>query len=402
MSVKENQTPGSSLKIAVVTRGLSVRRGGAERFTVQFCSALSRAGHRVVVFTGDDSDPERWPRDVEVRKVPFRSCASFWKVLSFHRGVRRLLENEHFDLVYGLCQFFPLDFYYAGGGVHRHWMRLRYPSGIVRFARYLFSPVHLAMVWLESRIFDPRSGHRIVTNSRLVRKHVLEYYGFPEERIHVIYDGVDRSLFHPGRGNEGAALRRAMGFERGDCVALFASNNWPRKGLDTILAAMERLPACFRLAVVGRGNRRKYARVLRSRGIDPGRVYFAGVRGDIQDCYAAADLLILPTRYDPFAQVCREALACGLPVITTASNGAAEAIESGSNGYVLSRWDDAAALEKAWTKLGDRGRLETMAANAARSVAGASWERNLEQHLHVFQKALESRNKHTSFPGASK
>jgi len=85
---------------------------------------------------------------------------------------------------------------------------------------------------------------------------------------------------------------------------------------------------------VGKGRPGPYRRLARQIGVDDG-VRFEGHRADVEHCYAGADLFVLPTRYDPFANTCLEAMACGLPVLTTTANGAAELIRDGVNGCIL-------------------------------------------------------------------
>ena len=307
------------------------------------------------------------------------------KILSFHWKVRSLLRKEKYDAVYGLYQFFPLDFYYAGGGVHKHWMRLRYPNVFGRTVKYLLSPVHLSMVWLERHICDPSGPQHIITNSLLVKNHILSYYDFPEERIHVIYDGVDTSLFHPGVKKQSAALRVVYNIDQNDIVLGFISNNWPRKGLDLILSALALLPSHFKLVIAGRGNTTAYKNRMKALGVPENRVLFLGVMEEIQKVYALMDVFLLPTLYDPFAQVCREALACGIPVVTTPENGASEMIQPSVNGFVLRDFHDRKGLVDFLSRLTAKT-IQEMSQASVLSVKNQSWEENARQHEAVFKK----------------
>lgn len=371
------------MKIALVSRGFSSHKGGAERFTNSLCRQLLQAGHEVHLYCGEEVLSPM--PGIKIIRIPFWKWTSFLKILSFHWSVGAELRKEKYDVIYGLCQFFPLHAYYAGGGVHKHWMRLRYPNRFARWIKYIFSPVHLSMVWLERHICDSSGSQHIITNSLLVKQHVLSYYAFPEERIHVIYDGVDASLFNPRVKKQSEALRAFHRLDNKDIVLGFISNNWPRKGLDLILAALARLPSHFKLVIAGRGNTEAYKNKMKALGVEEKRVLFLGVMEEIQKVYALTDVFLLPTLYDPFAQVCREALACGIPVVTTPGNGAAEIIQPLINGFVLRDFQDEAGLVGFLSRLTSR-EIQVMSEAAALSVANQSWEENARHHEEVFKK----------------
>ncbi len=118
----------------------------------------------------------------------------------------------------------------------------------------------------------------------------------------------------------------------------------------------------MRLLVAGRGNQRKY----KSRC-----AHFLGVVRDLPALYAAADIFILPTLYDPFSNASLEALAAGLPVITTRANGLSEVIEDGVHGTVVEDSRDVSALVDAihtWSNLESRVEATTPDHRACRAV----------------------------------
>src|SRR5262249_7221437 len=116
---------------------------------------------------------------------------------------------------------------------------------------------------------------------------------------------------------------------------LFAGSGWERKGL---IFAVQAMALCknrkLRLLVAGRGNEKLY-KTTRLRFWREEPVRFLGEVTDHDHIYAAADIFILPTIYDPFSNACIEALACGLPVITTRSNGFSEIVEDGVHGSII-------------------------------------------------------------------
>jgi len=377
------------MKITLVTRGISSTKGGAERFTTSFSQKLLAHGHDLCICSGEkNNNIFNGSHFFEIKPLRF---FGWLKILSFHWKTRNLLKNIKCDIVYGLCQFFPLKVFYAGGGVHKHWMRIRYPNFFYRFLKYLLSPAHLAMVYLENHIFsNKRNNNYVITNSKLVKKHILEYYLFPEDRIEVIYDGVDHDLFNKEVIVHRVTMRAKYGLCKDDIVILHVSNNWDRKGVSTIIKAMVNLPDKFKLVLVGKGKKRRYQKIAKISGVNINRIIFAGIASQIECFYGMSDIFVLPTMYDPFAQVCREALACSLPVITTKENGAAEVIFDGNNGFILEEWDDYVSLEKYLLKFEDEIALKDMKVNAFDSVSECSWKKNFDEHLKLFQSILNN------------
>jgi UDP-glucose:(heptosyl)LPS alpha-1,3-glucosyltransferase len=142
-----------------------------------------------------------------------------------------------------------------------------------------------------------------------------------------------------------------------------------------------------RLIVVGKGGLASYQRLTRKVAVAE-VVQFEGLRADVERCYAGADLFVLPTLYDPFANTCLEAMACGLPVLTTAVNGAAELMRDGVNGCVLDDAPSAETVADAVQRLLSRERRRAMG-EAARQMAGDyPLSRALTQTLQVYEAVI--------------
>lgn len=376
------------MKIALVNKTFSRSHGGAERFSVNLATALHAEGHDVHVYAHRAED---LPEGIAVHHVPMARKPAFWRIVSFSRNVRSMLAREDFDIVYGLTQIYPQDLHRMGGGIHRHWMRTRYPFAPQRWLNYLVNPAHLANIWLEGRIYRPGNYRRIVTNSRLCQGHARQYYGVPAERLAVIYNGVGHDTFNPeGVAAHRAPVRQELGIGDDDVALLFVASNWKRKGLDVILravAALGRKGSALRVVVVGRGKPAPFRKLADSLGLAD-RVHFAGASDRVERFYGAGDLLVLPTLYDPFSNVCLEGMACGLPVITSAANGAAEIIRDGENGYV--QQDPRSALELAhFLELClDTERRQRMAHAARETSRDFTPERNMRETLNLCRQVL--------------
>jgi UDP-glucose:(heptosyl)LPS alpha-1,3-glucosyltransferase len=142
-----------------------------------------------------------------------------------------------------------------------------------------------------------------------------------------------------------------------------------------------------RLVVVGKGRLAPYQRLTRKVAVAE-VVRFEGLRADVERCYAGADLFVLPTLYDPFANTCLEAMACGLPVLTTAVNGATELMRDGINGCVLGDAPSADTVADAVQRLLSQERRRAMG-EAAQQIAGDyPLSRALTQTLQVYEAVV--------------
>jgi len=202
----------------------------------------------------------------------------------------------------------------------------------------------------------------------------------------VIPHGVDLSQFNPART---ASLRQAarLGFGIDDraFVALFVGDL--RKGADILIGAVSRVPHVNVLLV----SRSDPSAIL-SRATQLGcanRVIATGLTHEIERAYAAADVFVLPTPYDAFGMVITEAMACGLPVVTTDRAGAAETIDNGLDGLILTDPRDAGALARTLETLADddQGRLRIGHA-AARKAATLTWDHVADQTMRVYEQVI--------------
>jgi UDP-glucose:(heptosyl)LPS alpha-1,3-glucosyltransferase len=381
------------MKIALVNKTFSLSHGGAERFSVNLATAFCREGHDVHVFANRAED---LPDEVVVHTVPSPQKPAVRRVLSFPRQVRKLLITDEYDIVYGLTQIYPQDLHRMGGGIHRHWMRIRYPFAPWRWCNYLFNMTHLMNIYLEKQIYRPDNYRRIVTNSRLCAKHARQYYDVPPERIAVIYNGVDHHTFNPEKvGSHREDVRGGLGLEEKDLVFLFVASNWQRKGLDVLIRAVSTLgikgKSCHVL-VVGRGKPSPFVKLARQLGLE-NRVHFVGPTREIQRYYAAGDLMVLPTLYDPFANVCLEAMACGKPVITTSANGAAEIIRPGETGFVQKDPRSYIELALLLEKCLDREKRMAMGRRAREISLDFTLRKNLMETIDVCRQVQAEKNR---------
>ena len=358
--------------------------GGAERFVSRALEALRSRDVRLTLITRE------W-RGGEGFKVitcnPFY-LGRLWRDWSFARAVCRRLEKESFDLVQSHERISCCDVYRAGDGVHREWLRqrARTQGALGRLATAL-NPYHYYVKAAEKRLFGSVRLKAVICNSKMIKDEIRNYFGVAEEKLHVIYSGVDTRVFHPDLKRHRAAVRAQYVVPEDATLFLFVGSGFARKGVSTLLEAMARLSAGTYLLVVGHDkNLEKYRARAQRLGLGS-RVRFTGRQADAKPFYGAADGLVLPTLYDPFPNVALEAMASGVPVITSSKCGAAELIRDGENGFVCDALDSIALSER-MRLLADREKAERIGKAARDTVAGLHLETMSDKLLELYGSLL--------------
>jgi UDP-glucose:(heptosyl)LPS alpha-1,3-glucosyltransferase len=195
-----------------------------------------------------------------------------------------------------------------------------------------------------------RRARLVICNSEKVASEVAAFHGVDPRRIRVLRNGVDLDRFRPDPGRR-ARMRAAWGVPDGGRVALFLAHGFRRKNLLTAAAAFaEAAEPRDRLVIAGRdAHARRWLREARAHAGE--RMVVAGSLALPEDALASADALLHPTLYDASANVVLEAMACGVPPITTVADGASEVVPDRSIVVqdALEVAEVAAALERAWT-----------------------------------------------------
>ena len=376
------------MKIALIRKDYYLSRGGGERYAVNLSEGLAKLGHEVHVFANTwNNYPDQ---GISIHKVPTLTISSSLKNLSFAYNCRKLLAHENFDIVHSLSQTFSQDIYRMGDGIHRHWLKIQTPNFFYRFLKSL-TPRQQVILFLEKKTFHPLNYRLIICNSQLCKQHAVTYFKVPEEKIRVIYNGVDQTQFHPGlRTRYNKEVRKKLQIPEKAVVILFIARNFKRKGLHYLIQSLslirgEKEPLV--VLVVGRGNPFPFRRIAQQIGLS-NQLFFMEETDNIFQYYGAGDIVVLPTLYDPFSNVCLEALACGIPVITTRENGASEIIRPGETGVVISAPHNRVELAESISRFFPHEARELVREKAPQSVQNFTIEENALKTLEAFKQVV--------------
>ncbi|HJW37092.1 MAG TPA: glycosyltransferase family 4 protein [Candidatus Udaeobacter sp.] len=363
------------LRVAFVRRGYSPT-GGAEAYLKRLARGVIEAEHEVQLIATNEWPEDQWPFGT-ITRLRAKS------VLGFADELEQIRPQIDCDALLSLERAWSCDVYRAGDGVHRAWLerRRKFELPLKQFARAL-NTKHRDLLHLEESLFADRKAGRVIVASQMVKKEIVDVYGYPADRIDIVHSGVPLDKFRFDSELREKS-REDLKLNPDQIALLFAGSGWERKGL---LFAIQAMALCknrkMRLLVAGRGNAALYKtkRLLFWRE-EP--VQFLGEVADILRVYAAADIFILPTIYDPFSNACLEALACGLPVITTRSNGFSEIIKDSVHGSMVDHAGDLIGLRDAIRFWSDPARRAAACSANIERASQFDISRNVEQTMEI-------------------
>ena len=395
------------MRIALNFRRIDPTKGGAETYVVDLVHRLSRAGHEVAVYAESCRDGVL-PPGVVVHRVAAPGWLRWRQTWNFARNSEQALRAAEaagqFDASLGLINTWHHDVLIPQGGVHGASLDFnarRFPAGwrrgLYRLGKWI-NPKAWVYRAIEARQYAPETGaKRVVAVSELVQGHLEQYHGVARERITVIPNAIDAGRLQSAAPAQARAASRAeLGLPPDATVGLFVGHNYELKGLRPLLRGLrhrlDRDPQArpIHLIACGGGKPRAFQALTRQLGLTP-FVHFLGFRPDIRPCFHASDFFASPTYYDPCSLVVFEALACGLPVITTACNGAGEAITPGREGFVIPRPDALDHLADALDRLTDEPTRRRMSEQATRLGQEQSMDRHVGRLIALLERVAEAR-----------
>ena len=267
-------------------------------------------------------------------------------------------------------------------------------NSIASWPRLIHRRLYYRLVQALERRLYVRPRAQLILIASKTQEDLDRFYG-KHEPFPVVYMGIDHATFNAQmREARRGDARRELGIADDRFAFLLVGNDWRKKGLFTLLDAMPLLADLpVMLLVAGSDETHSYQKQIQEAHLED-RVRFLPSRGDVGFYYAAADAYTGPSLEDTFAQPPAEAMACGLPVITTVTNGTAEIITNGADGILLSEPSDARALAAAMRSLCvDRDLSRRFGESAARTAQQYTWDRNGERFREIFARILSRKEK---------
>ena len=392
------KTISRKLKIAFVLDRYLPSRGG-ERYFSWLAQELSRRGHEVHVFA--TAIEENSGTECQVHRIPVVRYPRSVKILSFLVNSSRAIRPYDFDIIHGVGQSLAMNVFNPHGGVERAYLKQDFVSitnrfyYLYKFVRRYLLPQHYVKVWVQRRQYLSHRVKKIIAISSMVKRDIIQHYGVPEGKIVVVFNCVDLDRFHPGNQEKHRVAKRAeMGIGEKSIILLFAGNNYRLKGLEPLLHALVSLKQWFpsqpfQLLIAGRGQTRRYLRIARRLGVSDAVLFLGSVK-EMERYYAASDIYVHPTFYDSCSLTVLEALASGLPVVTSRFNGAADAIVSNEGGRVIRNPADVEELAHSIAFYFDEERRNKARVVARRWMEKYSPAYNVEETSRVYYEVADA------------
>jgi UDP-glucose:(heptosyl)LPS alpha-1,3-glucosyltransferase len=382
------------MKIALVILHADPRRGGAERYTVDLAEALAARGHVVSVVA--TSFPVMLSPTVTMVHLPTSGLRAA-RYRSFLTQFENHLHIAPYDVIHAMLPLRKCDVYHPHAGLAIEAVRTGHRKhrnplsrGIARVNNAL-NPRRRAYAAVEKRALTGKRRPVVLCLSDYVKQSVRKYYPLDEDHLATLFNAVDLAKFDPAaRAGSRAEVRRRHGIAPAATVAVMIAQDFARKGLASAIQALAQTRQSGggpdTLLVVGDDHPGPYRRLARRLGVAD-RVIFAGRTDDPPAVYAASDFFVLPTYHDPCSLVVLEALAMGLPVITTKQNGAAEIMTDGVHGQVLDHADAIPGLATAMRTLTDPATRARARAACLGLRPRLSFDRHVDELLGIYDRA---------------
>ncbi len=375
------------MRLAII-RQRYIPHGGAERFVEGALEALLERNVAITLYTRE------WPQ-TKLQLIEPHICdpaywGALWRDWGFARAVARDIGKARANLVQSHERVLCCDVYRPEDGLHATWLdeRLKEAPAALRL-RVAIDPWHRYTLRMERMLFASPWLRLVLCNSKMVRDDIKARYGLPDERLPVIYNAVDPDVFSPALREHRERIRAKYRIPDDAVVFLLVGSGFVRKGVPATLAALAALPPAAHLVVIG-DDRRLEAIKQHARDLDVrSRVTFLPAATDVAPFYGTADAFVLPAIYDSFPDAAMEAMASGLPVVTSTRSGAAELVTEHAAGFVCGA-RDVAALTGHLQALLDPELRQRLGANARAAVLPISPSAMTLKLVLLYKELLEA------------
>ncbi len=361
--------------------------GGLEKYSLYTANSLAERGHNVTILTTGKPSKATLHNDIKFHYLMLGRGPNFNRLMRFDKECQNWLRNNFAPIVLGMdIQSFQTHIR-AGYGVHAAYLdRRREFEHYYKRISFKYNPLHRIKLAQEKNAFEHPLLKKIITNSNMIKEEVLKYYNVSPEKLTVIHNGVefdriekDFSVWH----EEKDSILNSLKLPKSAYHFLFVGIGFKRKGLKQLLLGLSLLNnRNFTLSVVGDDKNIKYYKRLTKKLNLDNKVFFFGKRKDIRQFFKYSDCCVIPSLYDPFANVTLEALAMGVFVVTSEYNGGKEILTS-SNGAVIEDISDANSMKKTLESTLKLKKTKKSAVRIRQSVKHLTFKNQLDKLINV-------------------
>ncbi len=381
-------------------------KGGLEKYCLLLADVFSKEEFHVSLFTS--SAPLEEKKDWHWVQIPIRvSKISFLKMVFFDFAVTKKLRNNEYNnaIIFGFDRHFVrTDIYRAGNGCHKAYLQRRWKeASFFKKCSLFFNPLHWCTLLSEKKTYESISTE-VICNSHLVRSEILHSYPKADPaRLHVIHNGVDWVQLEPlfqAALHDKQCLKERYNVPKDAVHIVLVGNEWYRKGVDICLKALSILQeslqrhhiAIFTTIAGKERSPKKFIELAESMGLR-NQVQFLPGHISTLNLFQTADICVIPSRYDPFANITVEALAMGLWVATSRENGGFEVIQPGKNGFVSEICSEEGIAEGILSGIQKLMLLEVTKQSIRMSARHLDFHHSLQQYIDLVRQVAIKKNK---------
>jgi UDP-glucose:(heptosyl)LPS alpha-1,3-glucosyltransferase len=310
-------------RIALITRRFDVEGGGTERDLIITANYLARHGHQLAVYALEPRGPIH---QFDIHRVKVPAVGRSLRLFIFAYRAAALARRDGAEIVLSFARINDADILRSGGSAHSSFLKAsRKWRNPLASALLPLSPYHRVQMVTERRGFRSPALKKVIAVSELVRQDLIESFALPPKKVATLYNGVDLNRFRPeARLTLIHEVRRELEIPADAPLVVFVGNGFARKGLRFLLEGWPQMPPSAHLLIAGTDRAlTSYQRCATRLGVAH-RVRFLGPSASIERVFAAADVLALPSLFEPFGNVALEAMAAGVPALCSAACGVAE------------------------------------------------------------------------------
>ena len=315
------------------------RAGGLEKYSLKILDYFLEKGFKITLITTTSNSELQKIKSINYICYKSNNFFKFLNILNFDKFCFKWIKKNRPYIVFALDRTSYHSHTRLGGGVHKAYINRKklFHSPIKTFFSKI-NPLQILLLRIEKKAFKNSFLKKVIVNSNMVKNEVIEHYNINPKKIEVLHNAVEYLAFEKPFNNwerEKKKFIEKLNLNDTAFHFVFIGNDYKRKGLFQLLKALTNLKnENFHLSILGKDkNIKKYKKYVKRQNFHS-KVSFFGRRDDAIKFYQLADCLVIPSFYDPFANVSIEALAMGVKVLTSKYNGASEIITK-DNGIII-------------------------------------------------------------------